>query len=379
MKKISILGSTGSIGKQTLQVIDENNCAQVCAISVYSNIDLAEEQIRKYKPEIAAVKLPEKAAELKLRVADTNTKILSGDEGISQCATLNGVDTVVTAVVGISGLIPTLDAIEAGKNIALANKETLVTGGDIVMKKAQEKGVKILPVDSEHSAIFQSCNGDSSKIKKILLTASGGPFYGKTRAEIYNMTAADALKHPNWSMGAKVTVDSSTLMNKGLEVIEAKHLFGVEAGDIQVVIQPQSIIHSMVEYVDNSVIAQLSVPDMKLPISYALTYPERKYCGTGEIDFYALKNITFGEPDLITFPCLQYAFDAINEGGTMPTALNGANEIAVNAFLEDRICYGRISEIIYDVMSKHKTVKNPSLADILETDLWAREMATEVI
>ncbi len=379
MKKISILGSTGSIGTQTLEVIDENNCAQVCGISVYSNIILAEQQIRKYKPKVAAVKVPEKAEELKIKVKDTFTRVISGDEGISECACLDEVDTVVTAVVGISGLMPTFDAINAGKNIALANKETLVAGGEIIMPLAKEKGVKILPVDSEHSAIFQSCNGDSSKLKKILLTASGGPFYGRKKEEIYNMKAEDALKHPNWSMGAKVTIDSSTLMNKGLEVIEAKHLFDIDCENIQVIIQPQSIIHSMVQYEDNSVIAQLSCPDMKLPISYALTYPERKYCKTKELDFYALESLTFGKPDLETFPCLKFAFDSIKIGGTMPAALNGANEIAVEAFLKGKIRFGNIPEIISKVINQHKVIKNPSLEDILKTDIWAREKAMEVI
>ncbi|MBQ3053367.1 MAG: 1-deoxy-D-xylulose-5-phosphate reductoisomerase [Clostridia bacterium] len=379
MKKIAILGSTGSIGTQTLQVIDENNCAKVQALSVYSNISLAEKQIRKYKPEIVAVMLEDKAKELKIKVADTSTKIVSGLEGICECATYNTVDTVVTAVVGVSGLIPTISAIESGKNIALANKETLVAGGEIVMPLAKKNGVKILPVDSEHSAIFQSCNGDSSKIKKILLTASGGPFLGRKKEEIYNMTPEDALKHPNWSMGAKVTIDSSTLMNKGLEVIEARHLFDVEPENIQVIIQPQSIIHSMVEYQDNSVIAQLSTPDMKLPISYALTYPERKYCGTSSVDFYTLGSITFAQPDTETFPCLKYAFDAIKVGGTMPSVMNGANEIAVAKFLNGEIKYGNIPEIIYKTMSEHKSISNPSLQDILDADIWARQKALEVI
>lgn len=379
MKKIAILGSTGSIGTQTLEVIDENACAEVAAISVRSNIELAERQIRKYKPEIAAVYLEDKAAELKIRVADTNTKIVSGIDGVIECATLSSVDTVVTAVVGVMGLLPTVKAISAGKNIALANKETLVAGGEIVMPLAAKNGVKILPVDSEHSAIFQSCNGDSSRLKKILLTASGGPFFGKKKEEIYNMTPKQALKHPNWNMGAKVTIDSSTLMNKGLEVIEASHLFGVPGDKIQVVVQPQSIIHSMVEYDDNSVIAQLSMPDMRLPISYALTYPERKYCRTEEIDFYKLSGITFAEPDTQTFPCLAFAFEALEKGGTLPAVMNAADEIAVEAFLKGKICYGQISEIIQKVMTKHKNILNPGLSDILEADKWAREVTAEVV
>ncbi|MDP4118294.1 MAG: 1-deoxy-D-xylulose-5-phosphate reductoisomerase [Bacillota bacterium] len=379
MKKIAILGSTGSIGRQTLEVIDENRCAEVVALSVYSNIDLAEVQIRKYKPEIAAVMMEEKAGELKTRVADTNTKVVSGVSGIIECATCEKADMVVTAVVGIAGLIPTIAAIEKGKTIALANKETLVAGGSLVMPLAKEKGVKILPVDSEHSAIFQSCGGDSSKIKKILLTASGGPFFGKKKDEIYNMTPPQALKHPNWNMGTKVTIDSSTLMNKGLEVIEASHLFDVMAENIQVVVQPQSIIHSMVEYEDNSVIAQLSVPDMKLPISYALTYPERFYCGTKEIDFYELANITFAKPDTETFPCLEFAYEAGRLGGTMPAVMNGSNEVAVERFLEGKIKYGNIAEIIHETMTRHENVKNPTLFDILEADMWARRVAAEVI
>ena len=378
MKKVAILGSTGSIGTQTLEVVDENACAEVAALAVNSNIELAEKQIRKYKPEISAFFDETKAAELKVRIADTNTRVVSGAEGLVECATFPSVDTVVTAVVGVMGLIPTIEAIKAGKDIALANKETLVAGGEIVMPLAKEKGVKILPVDSEHSAIFQSCNGDSSCLKKILLTASGGPFFGKTKDEIYNMGPEQALKHPNWSMGAKVTVDSSTLMNKGLEVIEASRLFDVPGDRIQVVVQPQSIIHSMVQYEDNSVIAQLSTPDMRLPISYALTYPERKYCRTEEIDFYKLGTITFAEPDLETFPCLGFAFDALKKGGTMPAVMNAADEIAVERFLKGEICYGKISEIINKVMIKHNNISNAALSDILVADKWAREAATEV-
>ena len=378
MKKIAILGSTGSIGTQTLEVIDENACAEVESITVRSSVELAEQQIRKYKPALAAVFMEDKAAELKLKVADTNTKIVSGLEGIVECACLPEVDTVVTAVVGVLGLIPTIEAIKNGKDIALANKETLVAGGEVVMPLAAEKGVKILPVDSEHSAIFQSCNGDSSKLKKILLTASGGPFFGKKKEEIYNMGPEQALKHPNWNMGAKVTIDSSTLMNKGLEVIEASHLFGIPGDKIQVVVQPQSIIHSMVEYVDNSVIAQLSAPDMRLPISYALTYPERKFCRTPEIDFYKLGSISFAQPDMETFPCLAYAFEALEKGGTLPAVMNAADEIAVEKFLNKKICYGQISEVIGKVMQMHKNVTNPTLSDILEADKWARETALEV-
>ncbi len=378
MKKIAILGSTGSIGTQTLEVIDENGCAEVAALTIRSSVELAEQQIRRYKPEVAAVFLEDKAAELKLKVADTNTKIVSGMDGIIECATLPSVDTVVTAVVGVMGLLPTIEAINHGKNIALANKETLVAGGEIVMPLAKKKDVKILPVDSEHSAIFQSCNGDSSKLKKILLTASGGPFFGKKKEEIYNMRPQQALKHPNWSMGAKVTIDSSTLMNKGLEVIEASRLFGVSGDRIQVVVQPQSIIHSMVQYEDNSVIAQLSAPDMRLPISYALTYPDRKFCRTPEIDFYELGSITFAQPDMDTFPCLGFAFEALEKGGTLPAVMNAADEIAVERFLKEEICYGQISEIIAKVMAKHKNISNPALSDILEADKWAREVALEV-
>ncbi len=378
MKRIAILGSTGSIGTQTLEVIDENACAEVAALTVRSSVELAEQQIRKYKPDIAAVYLEDKAAELKLKVADTNTKIVSGMEGMIECATLPAVNTVVTAVVGVMGLIPTIEAINAGKDIALANKETLVAGGEIVMPLARKKGVKILPVDSEHSAIFQSCNGDSKKLKKILLTASGGPFFGKKKEEIYNMGPEQALKHPNWNMGAKVTIDSSTLMNKGLEVIEASHLFGISGDKIQVVVQPQSIIHSMVQYEDNSVIAQLSAPDMRLPISYALTYPERKFCKTPEIDFYKLGSISFAKPDMETFPCLAFAFKALEKGGTLPAVMNAADEIAVERFLRKEIFYGQISEIIEKVMAKHNNVVNPTLQDILEADEWARKVALEV-
>ncbi len=373
MKNISILGSTGSIGTQALEVAELHDDIKISALCANRNTSLIEQQIRRFKPKYAAMMDEKAAKDLKVSVSDTDTKVLSGIEGFNFCATLPEADMVLTAVVGVCGLIPTLEAIRARKTIALANKETLVAGGSIVMPLAKEYGVDILPVDSEHSAIFQSLQGHPNKIKKILLTASGGPFFGKRRDEIYNMTPKEALKHPNWSMGAKITVDSASMMNKGLEVIEAKWLFDVTPDDIEVLVHRQSIVHSMVQFEDNSVIAQLSTPDMRLPISYAFTYPERHYCKTQSPDFFEISRLTFEKPDFDTFECLSLAFDAINRGGNLPCALNAANEVAVALFLENKIRFGEISVLIKEVISAYNVIDNPSLEDLLETDSFIRE------
>lgn len=371
---IAIIGSTGSIGTQTLEVADSNPGIKVLSLSAYSNIDLLEKQIRKYKPVIAAVIREDKAKELKLRVSDLNVKIVSGESGLSEAATVNTADTVVTAVVGISGLLPTINAIKCKKNIALANKETLVTGGHIVTALAKEYGVRLLPVDSEHSAIFQSLQGFShDDVKRIILTASGGPFFGKTKKELENVTLQDALKHPNWDMGAKVTIDSSTLVNKGLEVIEAKWLFGVEASKIKVLVHRQSVIHSMVEYRDNGIIAQLGAPDMKLPIQYALTYPERLKMTGNELDFAKYASLTFDEPDTDTFYALPLAYKAAEQGGTLPTVFNSADEAAVDLFIKGKIGYTDITRLIAEAMEEIKNTPNPTVEQILETDKAARE------
>lgn len=371
---IAIIGSTGSIGTQTLEVADSNPGIKVLSLSAYSNIDLLEKQIRKYKPVIAAVIREDKAKELKLRVSDLNVKIVSGESGLNEAATVNTADTVVTAVVGISGLLPTINAIKCKKNIALANKETLVTGGHIVTALAKEYGVRLLPVDSEHSAIFQSLQGFShDDVKRIILTASGGPFFGKTKKELENVTLQDALKHPNWDMGAKVTIDSSTLVNKGLEVIEAKWLFGVDASKIKVLVHRQSVIHSMVEYRDNGIIAQLGAPDMKLPIQYALTYPERLKMTGNELDFAKYASLTFDEPDTDTFYALPLAYKAAEQGGTLPTVFNSADEAAVDLFIKGKIGYTDITRLIAEAMEEIKNTPNPTVEQILETDKAARE------
>ena len=375
-KNISILGSTGSIGTQTLQIAQEySNKINVVALSANSNISLLEEQSRKFNPEIVCVANEKKADELKIKLADTNIKVVSGKKGLVECATAKNVDTVVTAVVGISGLEPTIEAIKAKKDIALANKETLVTGGHIVTRLARENGVKILPVDSEHSAIFQSLMGNEKRaVKKILLTASGGPFIGKKRSELENIKPADALKHPNWNMGAKVTIDSSTLVNKGLEVIEAKWLFDVDIDNIEVLVHRQSIVHSMVEYVDNGVIAQLGTPDMRLPIQFALTYPNRLPMKQNEIDFAKIGQLTFEKPDTETFFALEVAKKAGREGGILPTIFNSADEMAVELFLEGKMKYTQISDAISYAVSTVKNVENPTLEQIFEADKEAREI-----
>lgn len=376
---ISIIGSTGSIGTQTLEVVDAYTGIKVHGISAYSDIDLLEKQIRKYKPKIAAVVKEDKAKELKIRTADTGVKIVSGNEGVSEVATVNGADLVVTAVVGISGLKPTIEAIKQKKNIALANKETLVTGGHIVTKLCKEYGTKLLPVDSEHSAIFQSMQGfNKGDIKRIILTASGGPFFGKTKEELSKVTLEQALKHPNWSMGAKVTIDSSTLVNKGLEVIEAKWLFGVDASKIKVLVHRQSVVHSMVEYVDNGVMAQLGAPDMKLPIQYAITYPKRLPMQNNELDFTKYSNLTFQEPDMDTFYALKLAYNAAEKGGVLPTVFNSADEAAVELFREKKISYLDITRLIGEAMERIKNIDNPSVEEIFEVDKEAREVVKKL-
>lgn len=372
--KITILGSTGSIGTQALEIAESCPGIRVLGLSAYSNIDLLEEQIRKFKPIAVCVVQEERAAELKIRIADLPVRVIGGKEGLSEIAALEGAETVVTAVVGISGLLPTITAIKSGKNIALANKETLVAGGHIVTRLAKEYGVKLLPVDSEHSAIFQSLQGNShNKIKRILLTASGGPFFGKTRSELEGITPEQALKHPNWDMGAKVTIDSSTLVNKGLEVIEAKWLFGTDISQIEVLVHRQSIVHSMVEYEDNSVIAQLGAPDMRLPIQYALTYPRRMPMQNNELDLFEVGRLTFEKPDTDTFYALKLAYTAGEAGGILPCVFNSADEAAVALFLKGKIGYLQISEMLAYAMSEIKNIENPTLEDILHADKLARE------
>lgn len=369
MKKIAILGSTGSIGTQTLEVVRENKDIEVAGIAAGSNIRLMERQIREFHPRTAAVWTKEKARELKSLVHDTDVKIVSGMDGLLEIASMEESEILVTAVVGMIGIRPTIAAIEAGKDIALANKETLVTAGHIIMPLAEKMGVKILPVDSEHSAIFQSLRGGRKKeVHKILLTASGGPFRGKKKEELCDIQVEDALKHPNWVMGRKITIDSSTMVNKGLEVMEARWLFGVGIDDIQVVVQPQSVIHSMVEFVDGAVIAQLGTPDMKLPIQYALYYPERRYLPGERLDFWKIGHLDFEEPDTETFYGLKLACEAGRTGGSLPTVFNAANEMAVSLFLERKISYPEIVETIEDCMRMHRTIQNPTVEQILDTE-----------
>lgn len=366
MKKIGILGSTGSIGTQTLEVVRTNKDIEVTALAAGSNIELLEQQIREFHPKFAAVWDEKKAAELKLRVKDLDIRIGSGMDGLMEAATEPLSEILVTAVVGMIGIRPTIAAMKAGKDIALANKETLVTAGHIIMPLAKEMGVQILPVDSEHSAIFQSLNGErKNQIHKILLTASGGPFRGRTREQMKNIQVEDALKHPNWTMGRKITIDSSTMVNKGLEVMEARWLFGVEMDQVQVVVQPQSVIHSMVEFEDGAVIAQLGTPDMKLPIQYALYYPERRFLPGERLDFAKLGQITFEAPDFENFHGLSMAYEAGTKGGTLPTVFNAANERAVQKFLDREISYLAITDMIQAAMEQHQLKENPSVEEIL--------------
>ncbi len=369
MKEIVILGSTGSIGTQTLEVVRNNKDMHIRALAAGSNIDLLEKQIDEFAPELVCVYREDKALELKKRVEGKNVTIVSGMDGMIACATIANSDIVVAAVVGMIGIRPVIEAIKAGKDIAFANKETLVTAGHIIMPMIKEYGVKLLPVDSEHAAIFQCLNGENaSQVNKILLTASGGPFRGKKKEDLYDITVEDALKHPNWSMGRKITIDSSTMVNKGLEVIEAKWLFNVDFDQIQVVLQPQSVIHSMVEFKDGAVMAQLGTPDMKLPIQYALCYPERRYLPGERLDFYKLLDITFEKPDMETFCGLKLAYEAGRTGGSMPTVLNAANEKAVALFLDKKISYLKITDIIEECMREHKNISNPSLDEVLEVE-----------
>ncbi len=375
MKKVAILGSTGSIGTQTLEVVRENGDLQITALAAGGNVDLMEKQIREFHPALAAMWTEEKAKELRDRVKDLPVKVVSGMDGLLEVATDPASEILVTAIVGMIGIRPTIAAMKAGKDIALANKETLVTAGHIIMPLAEECHVKILPVDSEHSAIFQCLNGEhKDQLKKILLTASGGPFRGKKKEELKNVQVEDALKHPNWSMGRKITIDSATLVNKGLEMMEARWLFGVEPKDIQIVVQPKSIIHSMVEFVDGAVIAQLGTPDMKLPIQYALYYPNRRHLPGDRLDFWTLNQITFEKPDMENFPGLKLAFDAAAAGGTMPTVYNAANERAVAKFLDRKIGFLDIPEIIRSCMEEHKVTENPTVEQILETEAATYEL-----
>ena len=369
MKKIAILGSTGSIGTQTLEVVRENGDIEVLGLAAGNNIKLLEEQIREFHPRVVAVWSEDKAKELRDNVRDVSVRIVSGMEGLIEISVMEETEILVTAIVGMIGIRPTIEAIKAGKNIALANKETLVTAGHIIMPLAAEHKVAILPVDSEHSAIFQSLQGSSrGELHKILLTASGGPFRAKTREELANIQVEDALKHPNWEMGRKITIDSSTLVNKGLEVIEAKWLFDVDIDQIEVVVHPQSIIHSMVEYVDGAIIAELGTPDMKLPIQYALYYPERRYLPGERVNFATLSQLTFEKPDLDTFYGLRLAMEAGRTGGSLPTVFNAANELAVSKFLNRKIKYLEIPEIIETCMSLHKNIACPTVDEILRTE-----------
>ncbi|MBO5474229.1 MAG: 1-deoxy-D-xylulose-5-phosphate reductoisomerase [Lachnospiraceae bacterium] len=374
MKKIGILGSTGSIGTQTLDIVRKEKDLRVVSMAAGSNVELMEKQVREFQPGIVAMWSEEAAADLRTRLADLPVKVVCGMDGLLEVSTVDEMEVLVTGIVGMIGIRPTIAAIEHGKTIALANKETLVTAGHIIMPLAAEKGVSILPVDSEHSAIFQSMNGErKERVSKILLTASGGPFRGKTKAELENMTLEDALKHPNWSMGKKVTIDSASLCNKGLEVMEAKWLFDVDLDQIQVLIHPQSIVHSAVEYVDGGIMAQLGVPDMKLPIQYALFYPDRRPMDNGRVDFFRLKQLTFEEPDTDTFRGLKLAYQAARQGGSMPTVFNAANEKAVALLLQKKIRFVEIPDIIEAAMEAHTVVEHPTVEQILEAEADAHE------
>lgn len=382
-KKVVILGSTGSIGTQTLDVIAHQGDIEVLGLTANSQIDLLEEQIEAFHPVMVCVMREDKAQLLRerLKAKNSSVEVVSGLEGLVQVATLQEATIVVTAVVGMIGLVPTVEAIKAGKTIALANKETLVTAGELVMKLAREKGVDILPVDSEHSAIFQSLQGNTHEsIDRLILTASGGPFRTFTKEQLENVTVEQALKHPNWVMGSKITIDSASLMNKGLEVIEAKHLFNVAPSEIEVVVHKESIVHSMVAYRDGSVIAQLGNPDMRHPIAYALNYPERREAAYIEkLDLVKMASLSFEAPRIEDFPCLGLAYDALKEGGTMTAVLNAANEEVVASFLERRVHFLQIPEMIHRVMEKHICISNPNLDQILESDQWARSYCRKLV
>ena len=369
MKKIAILGSTGSIGTHTLDVVRANKDLQVLGISAGRNVKKLEEQVREFHPRLVAVWEEDAAKELAVRISDLDVRVVSGMDGLLELAAMQETEILVTAIVGMLGIRPTMEAIRAGKDIALANKETLVTAGHLIMPMAKEYGVKILPVDSEHSAIFQAINGEhKEEIQKLLITASGGPFRGKKRKDLEHVTLADTLKHPNWVMGQKITVDSATLVNKGLEVMEARWLFDMDLEHIQVVVQPQSVIHSMVEFKDGGIMAQLGTPDMRLPIQYALYYPHRRYLDGERLDFAKLGQITFEEPDMETFAGLPMAIEASAMGGTMPTVFNAANELAVKKFLRQEIGFLDIYEIIGQSMSRHTKSENPNLEEILDAE-----------
>ncbi|MEG1887348.1 MAG: 1-deoxy-D-xylulose-5-phosphate reductoisomerase [Oscillospiraceae bacterium] len=378
-KKLTILGSTGSIGVQSLDVARANNY-KVVAMAAGKNIELLEKQIREFSPEIVAVADTNAAKQLKIMISDTNTKVLSGVEAVAQCAAFSKSDIVLNAIVGIAGLAPTLAAIEAKKDIALANKETMVTAGSIVNERAKSAGIKLRPVDSEHSAIFQCLQGvPKGSLRKILLTASGGPFFGKTTDELRNITPAQALKHPNWDMGAKITIDSATLMNKGLEVIEAVHLFGISPDNIEILVHRQSIIHSAVELIDGAIIAQLGAPDMRLPIQYAITYPERYICPSHTVDLAKIASLTFENPDFDTFTCLKTCLKAIKQGGVKPAAANGANEKAVELFLKGRITFLDIGKLVEAAVNAAETKQDYNIDDIYRADQNARNLVKELV
>ncbi len=372
MKNIVVLGSTGSIGTQTLEIVRENSDLRVVALAAGTNVELMEQQVREFMPQIAVMWTDKAAEDLKVRIADLNVEVLSGMDGLLAISTHKDCEVLVTAIVGMIGIRPTIAAIEAGKTIALANKETLVTAGHIIIPLAKEKNVAILPVDSEHSAIFQSLQGQpKERLSKILLTASGGPFRNRKKEELLHIQVEDALKHPNWSMGRKITIDSATLCNKGLEVMEAKWLFDVELDQIEVVVHPQSIIHSAVEYVDGGIMAQLGAPDMKLPIQYALFYPDRRPMNGKRVNFFELGSMTFEKPDMETFRGLKLAYEAAEIGGSMPTVYNAANEKAVSLFLDRKIKFLQIPEVIEACMNNHKNINMPSVDDILNTEAEA--------
>lgn len=375
MKKIAILGSTGSIGTQTLEIVRENPDLEVVGLAAGANIDLFERQVREFQPKLVSLQSEAACRELRTRLADMQVAVVCGMDGLIQIAEMEESQVLVTAIVGMIGIRPTIAAIQKGKDIALANKETLVTAGHIIMPLAKERGVSILPVDSEHSAIFQSLQGENrERVSRLLITASGGPFRGKTREQLETVRLEDALHHPNWSMGNKITIDSATLVNKGLEVMEAKWLFGVDLDQIQVVVHPQSIIHSMVEYVDGGIMAQLGMPDMKPPIQYALFYPDRRPMMGKRVDFYALGSITFERPDMETFTGLKLAMRAAGEGGSVPTVFNAANEKAVSLFLNKKIRFLQIAEIIEMCMDAHKRIEAPNVEEILASEQETYEL-----
>lgn len=380
MTNIAVLGSTGSIGTQTLDVVRNNKDLNITALSANSNIDLLEKQIREFHPNIVCIMEESYAKELKYNIKDMEVKVVTGMDGLIECATYESSHTVVTAIVGMIGIMPTIEAIKAGKDIALANKETLVCAGHIIMPLVRQYNVSLYPVDSEHSAIFQAINGENdNEISRIILTASGGSFRGKTKEELKNVTIEDALNHPNWSMGKKITVDSSTLVNKGLEVIEAKWLFDVDFDQIEVVIQPQSIIHSAVEFIDGSIIAQMGTPDMRLPIQYALYYPKRKALSGERINFFELGKLDFEEPDNTTFPALELAYRVGKAGGSLPTVFNAANEIVVDKFLNGKIQYLEIVELITSAIKTHKIIDNPTVSQILNIEEKTHNYINDIV